>query len=106
MYSTDDKGKSGVADRFIKTFKSKIYKNMTGSNKRCYLGYWNKLMDEYNNTYHNSIGKKPVDADYSVLAEKIESSNQASKFKAGDKIRITKYKSILAKVTLAIGQTK
>ena len=106
MDSTDNKGKSGVADRFIKTLKGKIYKKMTGNNRRSYLGYWDKLIDEYNDTYHNSIHKKPVDAGYSVLAEKIESSHQAPKFKAGDKIRITKYKNILAKVTLAIGQMK
>ena len=33
MDSTDNKGKSGVADRFIKTLKGKIYKKMTGNNR-------------------------------------------------------------------------
>ena len=31
---------------------------MTANNKKSYLGYFNKLVDEYNNTYHRSIGKK------------------------------------------------
>ena len=44
----------------------------------------NKLVDEYNNTYHRSIGKKPIGAAYSALAEKIESSHQTPKFKVGD----------------------
>ena len=30
----------------------------------------NKLEDQYNNTYHHSINKKPIDADYSVSSEK------------------------------------
>ena len=42
MDSTDNKGKSGVADRFIKTLKGKIYKKMTGNNRRSYLRYWDK----------------------------------------------------------------
>ena len=35
-----------------------------------YIGYLNKLVDEYSYSYHHSIGKKPIDADYSVLSEK------------------------------------
>ena len=30
-----------------------------------------KLVDEYNHSYHHSIGKRPIDADFSSLAEKI-----------------------------------
>ena len=32
----------------------------------------NKLVDQYMNTYHHSIGKKPVSADCSDLTEKID----------------------------------
>ena len=31
---------------------------MTADNKKSYLGYFNKLVDEYNNSYHHSIDKK------------------------------------------------
>ena len=71
MYSTHTAGKSVVAEMFIKTLKSEIYKTMT-HNKKLYLGYLNKLVDEYNNTYHRSIGKKPIDADFSALTKEIE----------------------------------
>ena len=57
----------------------------------------NKLLDEYNNTYHCSSGKKLIDADYSGLTKKIESSHKASKFKFGDRAMITKYKNIFSK---------
>ena len=71
MYSTHIASKSVVAEMFIKTLKSEIYKTMT-HNKKFYLGYLNKLVDEYNNTYHRSIGKKPIDADFSALTKEIE----------------------------------
>ena len=80
MYVTHKEGKSVVAERFIKTLKSKIYKKMRANNKKTFLGYLNKLVDEYNNTYHHSIGKKPLDADYFSFLEKIETNSKSPKF--------------------------
>ena len=37
-------------------FKAKIYKKITFF-KKSYLPYLNKLVDQYNNTYHHSIKK-------------------------------------------------
>ena len=33
---------------------------MTANNKKSYFGYLNKLLYKYNNAYHHSIGKKPI----------------------------------------------
>ena len=71
IYSTHNEGKSVIAERFIKTLKAKICKKMTANNSKSYLVYLNKLVDQCNNTYHHSINKKPIHADYSALAEKI-----------------------------------
>ena len=57
MYSIHDEGKSVVAKRFIKTLKGKTYKKMTANDNKSYPVYLNNLVDEYNNTYHCSIGK-------------------------------------------------
>ena len=57
----------------------------------------NKLVDQGNNTYHHSINKKPTDADYSTLTEKIETNCKAPKFKVNDRVRITKYNNIFSK---------
>ena len=46
-----------MTERFIRTLKGKIYKKMIVNDSKYYLTYWNKLADEYNNTYHSSIGK-------------------------------------------------
>ena len=53
---------------------------MTARNSRSYLGYLNKLVDEYSNTYHLSIGKKPIYADHSALTEEIGTNPKAPKF--------------------------
>ena len=57
----------------------------------------NKLIDQYNNTYHRSIGKKPIDADYSDLTLEIETNPKAPKLKVDNRVRITKYKNIFSK---------
>ena len=74
MYLTHNEGKSVVAERFIRTLKGKIYKKMTPNDSKSYLGYLNKLVNQYNNTYHHSNEKKTVDADYSALTKEIELS--------------------------------
>ena len=40
---------------------------MTDNDGNPYLSYLNKLIDQYNNTYHYSINKKPINPDYSAL---------------------------------------
>ena len=70
---------------------------MTANNGKYYLGHLDKLVDEYNNTYHHSIDKEPIDADFSTLAEEIESIYKVPKFKVGDRTRITKFKNIFSK---------
>ena len=70
---------------------------MTVSDCSFYLPYLNKLVDQYNNTYHHSIDKKPVNADYSALSEKIEMNSKAPKFKVNDRVIITRYKNTFSK---------
>ena len=69
MYSTHNEGKSVIAERFKRTLKGKIFKKMTANDSKSYLGYLNKLVDKYNNTYYYSVGKKPIHANYSALIE-------------------------------------
>ena len=58
MYSIHNEGKSVITERFIKTLKAKIYKQIIANDSKSYIPYLNKLVDEYNNTYHHSINKK------------------------------------------------
>ena len=61
MYSTNNEGKSVVAERFIRTLKSKIYKHMTSISKNVYIDTLDDIVNEYNNAYHATIKMKPID---------------------------------------------
>ena len=72
MYLIYNEGKSVVAERFIRTLKSKIYKCMT-SVSNVYIDKLNDVINEYNNTYHRTIKMKPVDVKDStyILVKKL-----------------------------------
>ena len=70
---------------------------MITNNRKSYLNYLNKLWDQYNNSYHFPINKKPINADYSALTEPNETNSKAPKFKVNDGVRIVKYENIFIK---------
>ena len=61
MYSINNEGKSVVAERFIRTLKTKIYKYMTSVSKNVYIDKLDNTVGEYNNTLRWTIKMKPVD---------------------------------------------
>ena len=69
MYLTQNKGKSVVAERFIKNLKNKIYKHMTAVSKHVLYEVLDDYIDIYNNTYHNGIKIKLVDIKSGSYAE-------------------------------------
>ena len=98
MYSTYNEGKSVVAERFIRTLKSKIFKHMTTISKNVYFDVLNYTVDEYNNTCHRTIKMKPIDVKDDFFAEYNEKLNEKDpKFKVGDHVRISKFKNVFAK---------
>ena len=98
MNSTHNEGKSVVAERFIRTLKSKIYKYMTSVSKIVYIDKLDDIVNEYNNTYHTKIKMKPIDVkDNTYINTDKEINNKDPKFKVGDRVRISKYKNIFAK---------
>ena len=97
MYLTHNECKSVEAERFRKTLKVKIYKAMTVNDSKSYISFLNRLVDQYNNICHSSIGKTPIDGNYSALTTDIESSHRAPKFKVGNGVRITRNKNIFSK---------
>ena len=61
IYSIHNKGKSVLAERFIKTLKTKTYKYMTSVSKNVYIDKLDDIVYEYNNTYHRTIKMRPAD---------------------------------------------
>ena len=51
MYSIHNEEKPVVAERFIRTLKTKIYKYMTSVSKNVNINKLDDIMGEYNNTY-------------------------------------------------------
>ena len=99
MYSTYNEGKSVVAERFIRTLKNKIFKHVTAISKNVYFDVLDDIVNKYNNTVHRTIKMKPLDVTSDFYAEYNEDSNEKDpKFKVGDRVRISKYKGIFAKV--------
>ena len=80
---------------------------MTAVSKNVYFDVLDDIVNKYNNTVHRTIKMKPIDVTSDSYAEYNEDSNEKDpKFKVGDLVRISKYKNILLKDTLKIGQKK
>ena len=98
MYSTHNEGKSVVAERFIRTIKSKIYKYMNSISKNVCINKLDDIMDEYNNTYHTIIKMRLIDVkDNTYINTDKEINDKGPKFKVGDHVRISKCKNIFGK---------
>ena len=72
---------------------------MTSISKNVYINKLDDIVDEYKNTYHRTIKMNPIDAKdntYTDFGKEVNDNDH--KFKVGDHVRISKYKSIFAKV--------
>ena len=89
IYLTRNEGKSAIAERFIRTLKTKILKCMAAISKNVYIDKLNNIVSEYNNTYHATVKMKPVDVkDNTYIDFTKEVNDKGSKSKVGDHIRI------------------
>ena len=69
MYSTYNKRKSVVAERFIRTLKNKTFKHMTAISKNVCFDVLDDVVDKYNSTVHKTIKIKPIDVTPDSYAE-------------------------------------
>ena len=98
MYSTFNEGKSVVAEIFIRTLKNKLYKHMKATGKNVYYDVLDNIVNEYNNTKHNTIKMTPKDVKDRNKRVYIDEHNEKSaRFNVGDRVRISKFKNIFAK---------
>ena len=97
MYSMYNEGKSVVAEKFIRTLKNKLYKHMTATGQNVYYDVLDDIVNEYNNTKHSSIKMKPKDVGNNKRVYIDEHNEKRSRFKVGDRVRISAFKNIFAK---------
>lgn len=99
--------KAALAERLIRTLKRRLYKHMTLHNTHTYIDVLPKVVNAYNNSVHSTTKMKPVDItqknEYEVVKRLFGSARSALlkpirfRYKLGDVVRISKYKSVFEK---------
>ena len=100
MYLMHNEGKSVVAERFIRTLKNKLYKHMTATGKNLYYDVLDDVINKYKNETikkKTTIKMKPIDVKNNKRVYIDEHNENNSRFKLGDRVKISKFKNIFAK---------
>ena len=101
LYHTENEEKSSVVERWNKTMKNKMWEMFSANNNTIYWDKLNKLVDDYNNTYHSSIEMTLTEASKKENENKVFANLYGDliylkpknpKFSIGDKVRLSKYK--------------
>ena len=70
---------------------------MTATGKNVYYDVLDDVVNKYNNTKHSTIKMKPIDVKDNNKRVFIDEHNEKrSRFKVGDRVRISKFKNIFA----------
>ena len=96
--------KCSICERYNRTILNKIYKNFTLNNNTIWISDLDKLVNEYNNSYHRSIKMKPIDAskksNENIVRNNLynfKNTNKKPKFSIGDKVRVSLLKNTFEK---------
>ena len=110
MYSTHNEGKFVVAERFVRTLKTKICPYITSISENVYIDKLDDTVNKYNSTYHRTIKMKPILVQDNILALEThiltfakEVNDEDPKFQVRDHVKISKYKKKMLKDILQIG---
>ena len=101
-YSTHGEHKSAIAERFNRSLKERMWHRFTAENKRNWIDMLDDLVSKYNNSYHEAIRMRPIDASkvenesevWENLFRDDEEAKKSNKFKIGDTVRISRIKGI------------
>lgn len=100
-YSTYSVKKASIVERVIRTIKNWLYKEFSFRGNYKWIDIIKDIVLKYNNRRHRTTSMRPnnVDASTKVILKKysVRRILQKSKFKVGDFVRISKYKSIFEK---------
>jgi hypothetical protein len=105
---TNTKFKAGIAERFNRTLKEKMYRMFTHNKNKNYISSLDDLLYNYNNTIHRAHGMRPANINMlneDLTFEKLYGFSKILgddrildyKFKVGDFVRIFKEKTIMDK---------
>ena len=106
LYSTENKEKSSVVERWIRTMKEKMWKYFSAKSTKNFINVLPDLVREYNNTRHSSIKMTPVKVSKkenelrvwrNLYLDHLEIHDIKPKFSVGYKARISKKKKTFEK---------
>ena len=96
LYSTNNSEiKSSVVERFNRTFKNMMYKNLLKINNTIFYNITDDLVNEYHNKYHSIIKMTPIEGSKKINKKKIKNiynfdkTKKLGKFKIGDRVRLS-----------------
>ena len=96
--------KCSICEQYNRTILDKIYKNFTLNNNTIWINDLDKLVNEYNNSYHRSIKMKPINASLksneNIVRNNLynfKNTNKKPKFSIGDKVRVSLLKNTFEK---------
>ena len=104
LFSVKSAYKAAMVERFNRTLKTKLWKYFTANLNQNWTKVLQDVVETYNNSVHRMIGRKPKDINASNVAEvrdenmrKRKKVTTKSDIKVGDKVRISKVKSVFEK---------
>lgn len=97
--------KCSIAERVIRTIKTKIFKYLTHVNSYRYIDVLDQTVKSYNSDYHRTIRMSPIEVNEKNIVQVYEnirksqnlSSATSSRLRIGDYVRISKNKKTFAK---------
>ena len=107
MYSTHNKGKSVVAERFVGTLKNKIFKHIAAISKNVCFDVLDDIVNKYNNAVHRTIKMKPIDVTSDSMLNTMKILTEwILNLKLVTMLEFQNAKTFLLKDKLQIGQRK
>lgn len=104
-FTTDNaETKAAIAERFNRTLKTRMWTYFTTQGTNVYIDVLQKLVDSYNESFHRSIGMRPIDVRkvheqkiFQRLYAKPLASSRDPKSTVGPYVRISKAKQVFDK---------
>ena len=78
MYSTNNKGESVIAERFIKTLKNKINKYIASISENVYIDKLDDIVNKLNNIYDRTLKMMPINVKSSTYIDFDRENNKES----------------------------
>ena len=95
--------KASIVERFNRTLKNNMWKTFTLNGSYKWINELPRLLSDYNHRKHRTIGIRPIDVT-PVVAKRLLSTVYShvkiaapTRFKVGDPVRISKFKTIFEK---------